>query len=116
MRDALPALVSGLAADVRMTRVWVGLGSTWAQEQVVGSTNPTVDARAPGPHSLLRRGPDQGQVAWVRPGARQLLPQDGETGWRSTASSLSMATRRSVPFGQRAIPVWRSQPVRRHGC
>ena len=66
MKDALPALVSGLAADVRMTRVWVGLGSTWTQEQVVGSTNPTVDARAPGPHSLLRRGPDQGQVAWVR--------------------------------------------------
>lgn len=66
MRDAFPALVTGLAADARMARVWIGLGSTWAQEQVVASTDPSADAVNAGPHSLLRRGTDQAQPAWVR--------------------------------------------------
>ena len=69
MRDALPALVAGLAADARMTRVWIGLGSTKAQEQVVATTSAAdavADAPGAGPHSLLRRGADQAQPAWVR--------------------------------------------------
>ncbi len=66
MKDALPALVAGLAADARMARVWIGLGSTWAQEQVVAASDPTANARGSGPHSVLRRGSDQGQPAWVR--------------------------------------------------
>ncbi|MBI2776419.1 MAG: DUF4118 domain-containing protein [Chloroflexi bacterium] len=66
MKDALPALVSGLATDARMARVWIGLGSTWAQEQVVASTDPSTGAVGAGPHSLLRRGTDHGQPAWVR--------------------------------------------------
>ena len=66
MKDALPVLIAGLVADARMARVWIGLGSTWAQEHVVASSDPTADAPASGPHSLLRRGSDQGQTAWVR--------------------------------------------------
>lgn len=65
-KDALPALVGGLAADARMARVWIGLGSTRAQEGVVTSTDPSADAVGAGPHSLLRRGPEPGQLAWVR--------------------------------------------------
>lgn len=66
MKDALPVLVSGLAADARMTRVWIGLGSTWAQEQVVASTDVGVDAPVAGPHSLLRHGVGHGPSEWVR--------------------------------------------------
>ncbi len=41
--DALPTLVGGLAEDARMARVWIGLGTTWAQEQVVASNvDPTM--------------------------------------------------------------------------
>lgn len=32
----------------------------------MASSDPTADARGSGPHSLLRRGSDQGQQAWVR--------------------------------------------------
>jgi two-component system sensor histidine kinase KdpD len=66
LQDALPALVSGLAADARMARIWIGLGPTWAQEQVVASTDPAVEAAGAGPHSLLRRGTEEAQPAWVR--------------------------------------------------
>lgn len=66
MKDALPALVSGLAADTRMARVWIGLGSTWAQEQVLASSDPSAETMGAGPHSLLRRGSDLGRPAWVR--------------------------------------------------
>ena len=65
-RDALPALVSGLGAETRMARVWVGLGSTWAQEQVVASSDPSGETPISGPHSVLRRGDDQGHTTWVR--------------------------------------------------
>ncbi|MEX1072352.1 MAG: DUF4118 domain-containing protein [Chloroflexota bacterium] len=66
MKDALPILVSGLAGDARMARVWIGLGPTWAQEQVVASSDPGLDAPVSGPHSLLRRGADHGHPDWVR--------------------------------------------------
>lgn len=66
MKNALPILVSGLAADARMERVWIGLGSTWAQEQVVASTDPGVETPGAGPYSLLRRGTADGQPEWVR--------------------------------------------------
>jgi two-component system, OmpR family, sensor histidine kinase KdpD len=66
MSDALPVLVAGLAKDAGMARVWVGLGSTWAQEQVVATSDPSADARGSGPHSILPRGPAEGQPAWVR--------------------------------------------------
>jgi two-component system sensor histidine kinase KdpD len=38
MKDALPVLVLSLGSDTRMERVWIGLGTTWAQEQVVAAT------------------------------------------------------------------------------
>jgi len=66
MKDALPVLVAGLATDARMARVWIGLGSTRAQEQVVAASDPAADAPGSGPHSVLRRAADGGQPAWVR--------------------------------------------------
>jgi two-component system sensor histidine kinase KdpD len=71
MNDALPVLVASLAEDAGMSRVWIGLGSTWAQEQVVASTDSSADAPGSGPHSVLPRRSGERQATWVRlsPGA-----------------------------------------------
>ncbi|MEP7041018.1 MAG: DUF4118 domain-containing protein, partial [Chloroflexota bacterium] len=66
MKDALPVLVGSLAQDSRMARVWIGLGSTWGQEQVVASTDGGADMAAAGPHSVLRRTSADEAPAWVR--------------------------------------------------
>jgi two-component system sensor histidine kinase KdpD len=66
MKDALPALVGGLATDARMARVWVGLGPTTAQEQVVAASDSMAEAPVVGSHSVLRRGSDQAPPTWVR--------------------------------------------------
>jgi two-component system sensor histidine kinase KdpD len=66
MKDALPVLVRSLAEDARMTRVWIGLGSTWAQEQVVAASDPGTEAQGAAPHSVLRRASAEGEPGWVR--------------------------------------------------
>jgi two-component system sensor histidine kinase KdpD len=66
LRDALPVLVDSLAGDARMARVWIGLGSTWAHEQVVASTDGGADASGAGPHSVLRRASADEPPTWVR--------------------------------------------------
>ena len=66
MQDALPVLVSGLASDARMARVWIGIGPIWAQEQVVATSDATTEAPVSGPHSILRRGDGKDQPGWVR--------------------------------------------------
>lgn len=66
MTDALPVLVAALATDARMARVWIGLGATWAQEQVVATSDPMANAPVSGPHSVRRPGADASQPAWVR--------------------------------------------------
>ena len=59
-------LVASLAEDAGMARVWIGLGSTWAQEQVVATSDPGADAPGSGPHSVLPRRSAESQPAWVR--------------------------------------------------
>jgi two-component system sensor histidine kinase KdpD len=66
MHDALPVLVASLAADTGMARVWIGIGSTWAQEQVVAASGPGADAPGTGSHSVLPRRADEANPAWVR--------------------------------------------------
>lgn len=66
MKDALPVLVVSLAQDAGMARVWIGLGSTWAQEQVVAASDSGADTPSSGPHSILGKRPAEGQPAWVR--------------------------------------------------
>lgn len=65
-RDAMPAVLSGIEADARMARVWIGIGPTRAQEQVVADTDPAVPVPISGPHSLLRRAPDKPLPEWIR--------------------------------------------------
>ncbi|MBA3689147.1 MAG: DUF4118 domain-containing protein [Chloroflexi bacterium] len=64
--EALPVLVASLAEDAGMARVWIGLGSTWAREQVVATSDPGADAPGSGPHSILPRRSAKGPPAWVR--------------------------------------------------
>ena len=64
--EALPGLVAGLVGATRMERVWIGLGATWPQEQVVADTSAGADLPVSGSHSLLRAGPGHGQHAWLR--------------------------------------------------
>jgi two-component system sensor histidine kinase KdpD len=66
LKDALPELVAALGVEARMERVWIGLGGTWAQEQSVAATDPAADLPGGGPHSVLRRGPDDDGPTWVR--------------------------------------------------
>jgi two-component system sensor histidine kinase KdpD len=66
MDEALPVLVASLAEDAGMARVWVGLGSTWAQEQVVAASDPGSGTPGSGPHSVLPRPSAEGKQAWVR--------------------------------------------------
>jgi two-component system sensor histidine kinase KdpD len=66
MQDALPILVTGLAADARMARVWIGTGSNPAREQVVASSDPAAETPVSGPHSILRQGTGTGSPTWVR--------------------------------------------------
>jgi len=66
MSDALPVLVASLADDAGMARVWIGLGSTWAQEQVAATSDPGADAPGSGPHSVLPRRSAETQPAWIR--------------------------------------------------
>ncbi|HEY8771687.1 MAG TPA: DUF4118 domain-containing protein [Candidatus Limnocylindria bacterium] len=64
--DALPVLVATLARETRMERVWIGLGGTWPQEQVVADTGGRADLPASGSHSLLRGDGEGSQPVWLR--------------------------------------------------
>jgi two-component system, OmpR family, sensor histidine kinase KdpD len=82
-RDALPAVVARLADEAQMTRVWVGLGATIAQEGVIADSAPGMTALAPGSHSLLRREGDAGAATWVR-----LSPPAPPVGGRGAGPAL----------------------------
>lgn len=63
--DAVPVLVSSLASEGGMGRVWIGLGPTRAQEQIIGDSRRDDAPPVAGSHWLLRRGPG-GEPSWVR--------------------------------------------------
>jgi len=83
VREAFPVMVGTLATDGGMRRVWIGLGPTKAQEQVVGDSLPGEPPLNPGGHWLLRRNPS-GDVAWVRLTPPSATPgrQDGSALFR----------------------------------
>lgn len=65
-RDALPSVVAQLAAEARMSRVWVGLGASPLVEHHEADTDASTAPPAPGPHSVLRRRPGDDQPEWLR--------------------------------------------------
>jgi two-component system, OmpR family, sensor histidine kinase KdpD len=64
-RDAFPAIVDRLASETRMSRIWIGLGATEAQEQILADSGTGPVPRVGG-HFVLRRTPDERHSEWVR--------------------------------------------------
>ena len=118
MKDALPGLVANLGIGARMERVWVGLGTTWAQEQVVAATDPGADVPASGPHSVLRRAPDDGQPTWVRlsPPGPPLARHDSLALYRVALADGERAigslwAARDPRYGARSVPRNLDRPI-----
>jgi two-component system sensor histidine kinase KdpD len=65
-RDALASIVERLAAETRMTRVWIGLGPTIAQEQVAADSGAPAAQPPIGAYFLLRRTPAENRSEWTR--------------------------------------------------
>ncbi len=68
-REALPTVLEHLCTDTRMSRVWIGVGSTAAQERVIadsGGDGAQPPERTPPTFSVLRRTPGDEPAEWVR--------------------------------------------------
>jgi two-component system, OmpR family, sensor histidine kinase KdpD len=64
--DALPAVVERIAAETAMRRVWVGLGTTVAQERTLADSTPAEGPITIGPHQILSRSDHEDRSTWVR--------------------------------------------------
>ena len=80
-REALPPIIERLAAETRMSRLWIGLGSTTAQEQVAADSGMG-SLPEPGQVFVLRRTPDERRPEWVR------INQPGRTAMRKATEQL----------------------------
>ena len=66
-REALASVLARIGGDLRLKQIWVGLGPTVAQEQVVAVTDPDPSRpSASASHFLLRRTADEDRAEWVR--------------------------------------------------
>jgi two-component system sensor histidine kinase KdpD len=63
---SLPAVVEGLASETEMSRVWIGLGPTPAQERVMADTSPSEPIPAVATHAVLKRDRAEATAAWTR--------------------------------------------------
>jgi two-component system sensor histidine kinase KdpD len=63
---ALAPVLSRLAVETNMTRVWVGIGATKAQERVVADSLTGEPVPPIGTHAVLGRDQAEGIVAWAR--------------------------------------------------
>lgn len=64
--EAIGAVLSRLMDETGMTRMWVGLGPTAAQERLVGDTETIATLPAVGTHAVLRRDRAEGSAVWTR--------------------------------------------------
>ncbi|MEP7082565.1 MAG: ATP-binding protein [Chloroflexota bacterium] len=87
-QDAIGTVLSRLLDETAMTRMWVGLGPTVAQERVVGDTGQAAPLPPLGTHSVLRRDRAEGSAAWTRlhggrePGGRATRAPSGRALYR----------------------------------
>lgn len=81
--DVLGTVLTRLRDETETARMWAGLGTTVAQERIVGDTDATAAIPSLGIHSLLRRDRAEGSAAWMKinagsePGARGQRPVRG---------------------------------------
>lgn len=66
LSDAVGSVVERIVADAGMSRCWVGLGSTTAQERVLADSSPTTPLPAVVTHSVLRREREGRGAKWTR--------------------------------------------------
>jgi two-component system sensor histidine kinase KdpD len=67
LTDAMQSVVERVASDAGMTRTWVGLGATVAQERVVADSAGVGTARpAVAAHAVLQRDREEGAASWTR--------------------------------------------------
>lgn len=64
--DVIGTVLSRLRDETATARMWVGLGTTVAQERIVGDTDATSPIPSLGIHSVLRRDRAEGSAAWTR--------------------------------------------------
>ena len=62
----LPSVVSRVAAETPLDRVWIGLGPTVAQERVVADTMPGVPHPHADSHAVLQRDETEERATWTR--------------------------------------------------
>lgn len=63
---AMRAVLDRLVAETGMTRTWVGLGPTQAQERIAADSAPDEPIPAIGTHAVLRGGHEEGSAVWTR--------------------------------------------------
>jgi two-component system sensor histidine kinase KdpD len=63
---ALPNVLERLVGEVDLSRAWVGIGPTTAQERVVADTDTTAPVPAAAIHAVLRRDREEAAATWVR--------------------------------------------------
>lgn len=63
---AMRAVLERLVAETWMTRTWVGLGPTQAQERIAADSAPDEATPAIGTHAVLRRDHEEGAAVWTR--------------------------------------------------
>ena len=63
---AMHAVLERLVAETGMTRTWVGLGPTQAQERIAADSAPDEPLPAIGTHAVLRRDHEEGAAVWSR--------------------------------------------------
>ena len=64
--QAMQAVVERMGVEARFRRIWIGLGSTVAQERVTADTTPGEPMPAIGTHAVLRRDRDESAAVWTR--------------------------------------------------
>lgn len=66
LSTAMQAIVERIGAEARMTRTWIGLGATVAQERIAADTAAGTPLPSTGTHAVLRRDRDEGASTWTR--------------------------------------------------
>lgn len=64
-RDAFSAITDRLREETQMSRVWIGIGPTEAQEQILADSGEGPLPQA-SQHFVMRRTPDERHSEWVR--------------------------------------------------
>ena len=71
VETALPTVLDRLVDEAQLTRAWIGIGPTIAQERAIADTSPEEPLPSASLHFRLQRDREEGAATWtrIRPGA-----------------------------------------------